>query len=94
MIDARFQFGAFGAWQKDENPIEFGFQFPGTTSMYAFAFGPNASTQPGWIRRFHPITQGVHHRFWLPWISANRLHSITSLKKFDPKLYRQLSEGN
>jgi hypothetical protein len=61
MIDARFQFGMLGAWQDDERPIEFGFQFPGTTSMYAF--GPNAPVEPRWIRRFHPITQGVAHKY-------------------------------
>ena len=33
MTDARFQFGALGAWQADNGPIEFGFRFPGTTSM-------------------------------------------------------------
>ena len=31
MTDARFQFGALGAWQADDGPIEFGFRFPGTT---------------------------------------------------------------
>ncbi len=61
MTDARFQFGALGVWQVDENPIEFGFQFPGTTSMYAF--GSNAPTKPRWIRRFHPISQGVVHSY-------------------------------
>jgi hypothetical protein len=61
MTDARFQFGMLGAWQEDERPIEFGFQFPGTTSMYAF--GPNAPVEPRWIRRFHPITQGVAHKY-------------------------------
>jgi hypothetical protein len=61
MTDARFQFGALGAWQADGSPIEFGFQFPGTVSMYAF--GPNAPTQPRLIRRFHPIAQGVVHTY-------------------------------
>jgi hypothetical protein len=61
MIDERFQFGALGVWQVDENPIEFGFRFPGTASMYAY--GPNASTEPRWIRRFHPIAQGVAHSY-------------------------------
>ena len=61
MTDARFQFGALGAWQVGEGPIEFGFRFPGTTSMYAF--GPNAPTKPRWIRRFHPIAQGVVHNY-------------------------------
>jgi len=57
MTDERFQFGALGAWQTDEKPIEFGFQFPGTASMYAF--GPNAPQQPRWIRRFHPVFQDL-----------------------------------
>jgi hypothetical protein len=61
MIDARFQFGALGAWQADESPIEIGFQFPGTMSMYAF--GPNAPAEPRWIRRFHPIVRGVVHSY-------------------------------
>jgi hypothetical protein len=61
MTNARFQFGALGAWQTDENPIEFGFQFPGTMSMYAF--GPNAPEKPRWIRRFHPIVNGFAHSY-------------------------------
>jgi len=61
MTDARFQFGALGAWQIDENPIEFGFQFPGSMSRYAF--GPETPAQPKWIRRYHPIVQGVAHNY-------------------------------
>jgi hypothetical protein len=30
------------------------------------------------------------HRFWLPWVSANHLYSITGLEEFDPALYRRL----
>ena len=60
MIDSRFQFGALGAWQPDHGPIEFGFRFPGTASMYAL--GPDASAGPEWFRRYHPIAPGtVHH---------------------------------
>jgi hypothetical protein len=61
MIDARFQFGALGAWQSDEGAIEFGFRFPGTSSIYAF--GPGAQANPRWIRRYHPIEQGVVHSY-------------------------------
>jgi hypothetical protein len=61
MTDARFQFGVLGAWQTDGSPIEFGFQFPGTASMHAF--GPDAPSKPRWIRRFHPIAQGVAHSY-------------------------------
>ncbi len=61
MTDARFQFGMLGAWQVDGSPIEFGFQFPGTTGMYAF--GSDAPSKPRWIRRFHPIAQGVAHDY-------------------------------
>ncbi len=61
MTDSRFQFGALGVWQADERPIEFGFQFPGTVSMYAFA--PDAQSKPRWIRRYHPIAQGVAHSY-------------------------------
>ena len=63
MTDARYQFGMMGAWQSDKHPIEFGFQFPGTTSIYPF--GPKATEQPRWIRRFHPIAQGVAHFYEL-----------------------------
>ena len=61
MTDARFQFGALGAWQADEGPIEFGFSFPGTTSVYQFS--TNTPAKPRWIRRYHPIEQGVAHGY-------------------------------
>jgi hypothetical protein len=61
MIDERFQFGALGAWQSEGRPIEFGFSFPGTVSLYAG--NPNAPAKPRWIQRFHPITQGIVHRY-------------------------------
>lgn len=61
MTDARFQFGAMGAWQTGKQPIEFGFQFPGSITMYRFGFG--AAGTPRWIRRFHPIEQGVDHHY-------------------------------
>jgi hypothetical protein len=54
MIDDRFQFGSLGVWQNKNNPIEFGFMFPGTMSLYSF--GSNALSNPQWIRRYHPIT--------------------------------------
>ena len=57
MTDARFQFGALGAWQADEGPIEFGFWFPGRPrDTRAAAERPR---QSGWIRRYHPIAPGV-----------------------------------
>ncbi len=59
MTDARFKFGALGAWQTDNNPIEFGFWFPGSVSGYMG--GPNAD--PRKIRRYHPIAQGVAHTY-------------------------------
>jgi hypothetical protein len=61
MTDARFQFGALGAWQADEEPIEFGFRFPGSTSLYAG--GPMAPAGPRWIRRYHPIAAGTAHSY-------------------------------
>lgn len=63
MTDARFQFGALGAWQADEGPIECGFSFPGTVCLYAN--GTNAPAKPRWIRRYHPIAQGVAHSYQL-----------------------------
>ncbi len=61
MTDARFQFGSLGAWQDENKPIEFGFKFPGSMTMYSF--GPNASSKPKWIRRYHPIKQGFSHSY-------------------------------
>lgn len=61
MIDGRFQFGSLGAWQTNDAPIEFGFRFPGTASMYAA--GPYAPTAPRWFRRYHPIAPGTAHRY-------------------------------
>jgi hypothetical protein len=61
MTDARFQFGAFGVWKENNNPIEFGFKFPATTNI--FGFGPGASAKTRWIRRFHPIAKGVVHSY-------------------------------
>ena len=61
MTDARFQFGALGARQADEGPIEFGFWFPGTTTGYGGGRGtpPVART----VRRYHPIAPGVAHSY-------------------------------
>ncbi len=61
MTDARFTFGALGAWQVGDGPIELGFRFPGTTTVYAG--GPNAATTPRWIRRYHPIAPGTDHTY-------------------------------
>jgi hypothetical protein len=33
------------------------------------------------------------HRFWLPWVSANHLYSISGLEEVDPVLFKQLSKG-
>ncbi|OHB64492.1 MAG: hypothetical protein A2Y76_01275, partial [Planctomycetes bacterium RBG_13_60_9] len=61
ITDARLQFGALGAWQADDGPIEFGFWLPGTTSGYAG--GRGGAGGPRWIRRYHPIAQGVAHSY-------------------------------
>jgi hypothetical protein len=61
MTDARFLFGSLGAWQSDKSPVEFGFYFPGKASLYTY--GVNATAEPRWIRRYHPITQGVAHNY-------------------------------
>jgi hypothetical protein len=61
MTDGRFSFGALGAWQSENGPIEFGFFYPGTITVY-----PRDSitpVKPKWIRRYHPITQGVAHSY-------------------------------
>lgn len=59
MTDARFQFGALGAWQTGENLVEFGFCFPGTTSVYDTLSPANQK----WIRRYHPIIQEISHSY-------------------------------
>lgn len=61
MTDVRFKFGAIGAWQSDKSPIEFGFWFPGTASIYSG--GTSKATKPRLFRRYHPITQGVEHSY-------------------------------
>jgi hypothetical protein len=61
MTDARFQFGALGAWQDSEGPVQFGFWFPGTVSNMYLGGHPNA--KPRTARRYHPITQGVTHSY-------------------------------
>jgi hypothetical protein len=51
--------------------------------------------QEGWRMGPGGPGRGVGgHRFWLPWISANHLYSITGLEELDPNLYQQLSKGN
>jgi hypothetical protein len=61
MTDARFQFGSLGAWQSGECPIEFGYYFPGLTSIYPR--DTLMSAKPKWIRRYHPISRGVAHSY-------------------------------
>jgi hypothetical protein len=61
MTDARFEFGALGAWQPEDGPIEFGFLFPGTTSGYAGRPGTQLALR--WARRYHPIEAGVAHSY-------------------------------
>jgi len=61
LTDGRLQFGALGAWQADDGPIEFGFWLPGTTNSYSGGRGGPAG--PRWIRRYHPITQDVAHSY-------------------------------
>ena len=61
MTDARFQFGALGARQAADGPIEFGFWFPGTTNSYGG--GRGAQPTPRAMRRYHPIAAGVAHSY-------------------------------
>jgi len=61
MIDDRFQFGALGAWQTEGRPVELGFRFPGSASLYTG--GPDAHSPAVWYRRYHPISPGVSHRY-------------------------------
>ena len=61
MTDARFQFGALGAWQYDNNPVEFGFWFPGTINSAYLGGPPDAKERTA--RRYHPISAGVTHTY-------------------------------
>ena len=61
MTDARFQFGALGVRQKDDEPIEFGFWFPGSTT--GFSGGRGAPAVIRTVRRGHPIAPGVAHSY-------------------------------
>lgn len=61
MVDARFQFGALGAWQADGGPVELGYRFPGTACLFV---GPATErTPPRWYRRGHPIAPDTVHRY-------------------------------
>ena len=62
ITDARLQFGALGVWQTDNNPIELGFWLPGTTSSVFGGRGGMPARQR-WSRRYHPIAEGVVHRY-------------------------------
>ncbi|NLT52413.1 MAG: hypothetical protein GXX85_16035 [Ignavibacteria bacterium] len=61
LIDSQIKFGSLNYWQTPNNPVEFGFKYPGTMTFYPF--GPNASNNPRWVRRFHPINENVSHSY-------------------------------
>jgi hypothetical protein len=61
MTDARFQFGALGAQQAGDGPVEFGFWFPGTVRSYGGS--RNEPPSPRWVRRYHPIAPDTAHRY-------------------------------
>jgi hypothetical protein len=61
MTDPRFQFGSLGVWQEDQGPVQFGFIFPGSSTIYGR--GPEIPPKARWIRRFHPIEEGTVHEY-------------------------------
>jgi hypothetical protein len=63
ITDAKLQFGALGVSQAGTGPVEFGFWFPGTTSSLGGGRGGPAAGGLRWIRRYHPIAQGVAHNY-------------------------------
>lgn len=69
LTDARLRFGSLGAWQKEKQPIEFGFQFPGSTCMYAYGA---VTPKTRWIRRYHPIAQDVEHSYEVSFRVGNK----------------------
>jgi len=54
----------------------------------------------GWQQEHWRFGPGLYgrgvggHRFWLPWVSANHLYSITGIEEFDPVLFKKLAEEN
>lgn len=63
ITDARLQFGALGAWQEDDGPIEFGFRFPGTSDSLGGMRGRGSPSGRRWIRRYHPISKGFAQNY-------------------------------
>jgi hypothetical protein len=61
MTDPIFQFGSLGVWQEYERPVEFGFIFPGSSTV--ISRGPEMPPAIRWIRRFHPIGEGTVHDY-------------------------------
>jgi len=61
IVDARLQFGALGAWQVGESPIEFGFRFPGSSESAAGGRGGFGAARAS--RRYHPLAPGVPHGY-------------------------------
>lgn len=61
MTDPRFQFGAMGARQAQDGPVQLIFRYPGTVHDFGGRFGQ--PPQPRWVRRYHPIAPGVAHSY-------------------------------
>jgi hypothetical protein len=60
IIDARLQFGTLGVWQTNNGLIVLDFTYPGTSDSLG---GRGAPSGRRWIRRYHPIEQGVAHSY-------------------------------
>jgi hypothetical protein len=78
MTDVRFSFGALGAWQPENSPIQTGFFFPGTTTVYTR--DTITPAKPRWIRRYHPIAQGVNHNYEI-WFRFGKNESFLNLTR-------------
>jgi hypothetical protein len=61
IADARLKFGALGAWQVGDGPIEFGFRFPGSSDSAAGGRGGMMGARGS--RRYHPIAPDVQHNY-------------------------------
>ena len=86
ITDSRLQFGALGAWQADDGPIEFGFRFPATTSDYL-----RGSRSAGGSRRERrrPRTGiGAITRFRRAWPTATRVRFRFGQNESFPDLTR------
>ena len=80
MTDARFQFGSLSVTQAPGSPLEFAFQYPGSTEGYFAGHG----SRPVFMRRYHPIQNGFSQSYRV----AFRLSRSSSFRAFSRDSWR------